>query len=120
MRYPAHLFTIEISFGPEIPLFFEHFHDAKVAGEILRSLKVKMFGANGQIQALKLWHQGRMISQYISTPPKPKWIHVPAPDSDGVRHIPPMTKGQRLMAAANAPKSKPAKPIAPAPKGLKL
>lgn len=97
MKHPPHLYTIEISFGPEIPIFFEHFHDAEMAGQVLRSLKVKMFGSNGQIQSLKLWHQSRIISQYISTPPKPKYFFMPPPDADGIRRLPPKTKGQTLM-----------------------
>lgn len=118
MKHPPHLFTIEISFGPELPVFFEHYRDPEMAGQVLRGLKVKMFGSNGQIQSLKLWHQNKIISQYISTPPKPKYFFVPPPDKDGVRHIPPMTKGQRLMVdsrpdkvKAKAPKPKTISPV---------
>jgi hypothetical protein len=88
MKYPPHLFTIEVHFGPEI-MFKEHFHDALKAGEVLKQLKTRAFGSNGQITMLKMYHQNRMISQYIIHPTKPRWTYVPPdPDADGVRHIP--------------------------------
>lgn len=102
MKYPPHLYTIEISFGPEIPLFSEHFRDADMAGEVLRSLKSKMHGSNGQIQAVKLFHQGRMVSQYFNHPAKPKWVWVPPPDENGIRHIPPARAKAKLKPLINA------------------
>lgn len=105
MKYPPHLYTIEIFFGPEIPVFFEHFHDPEMAGNVLRSLKVKLFGSHGQIQALRMFHQNKMVSQYLSTPTKPRWISMPPPDADGVRHIPPAHK----LTARSTPKIVPPK-----------
>lgn len=106
MKYPPHLYTIEVSFGIEIPLFSEHFRDPDMAGSVLRSLRAKMYDSNDAIHAVKLYHQGRMVSQYFAQPAKPKWVWVPPPDADGVRHIPP-------KARANARAKSPAKSSPP-------
>lgn len=101
MKYPPHLYTIEVSFGIEIPLFSEHFRDAEQAGQVLRSLKAKMYDSNNAIHSVKLYHQGRMVSQYFAQPTKPRWIWVPPPDADGIRRIPPKAKvGARARAKA--------------------
>lgn len=92
MKYPAHLYTIEISFGPEVPVFSEHFRDADMAGSVLRSLKAKMYDSNGAIYGLRLYHKGQILSHYFPNPAKPRWVWVPPPDADGVRHIPPKAK----------------------------
>lgn len=105
-QYPKHLYTIEVSFGIDSPIFIQHFHDAEYAGMTLRSLKTKMYGSNGMIYSLKLFHKGSMISQYFAQASKPRWVHVP--DADGITRIPPKTKGQMLM---ERPKeAKPEKP----------
>jgi hypothetical protein len=33
-----------------------------------------MFGSNGAIRGLKLWHKSHVISQYVPSAPKPKWV----------------------------------------------
>jgi hypothetical protein len=103
MKYPPHLYTIEVHFGPET-IFKEHYVDAEKAGMVLKDLKVRMFGSNGQMTGLKMYHQGRLISQYLPTPPKPKWTYVPpAPDLNGVRKIPTGVSGLKKTSVVVKP-----------------
>lgn len=104
MKYPPQLYTVEVYFGPEVEPFFRSYSDPAKAGQDLRVLKAKMLGSNASISALRMWHNNKLMSQYIATPPRPRWIHVPAPDADGITRIPPRTRGQMLMERPKAPK----------------
>lgn len=87
MKYPPHLYTIVVSFGPNMPPFQQHHADSVKAGRILADLKSRMVRSQGMcIESLQMWHKGKMISSHIANPPAPVWL--PPKDPDGVRRIP--------------------------------
>ena len=86
-KYPPHLFTIVIDFGPAIPSFQQHFADETKALRTMQYLKDKALKAKGVcIEAIRLWHNNALISSFVPNPPPPVWL--PPPDENGVRHIP--------------------------------
>lgn len=87
MKYPGHLYTIVVSFGPNMPPFQQHHADSVKAGKVLADLKARMLKAQGQcIESLQLWHKNKMISTHVASPPPVVWL--PPKDPDGVRRIP--------------------------------
>lgn len=86
-KYPNHLYTVVIDFGPAIPNFQQHFVDGIKAAKIFSHLKDKMNKTGGQcIDRISVWHKDKLVSTCTAKPPPVVWL--PPPDADGVRRIP--------------------------------
>lgn len=87
MKYPPHLYTIVVDFGPNIAPFQQHHADQGRASRVLAELRTRMTKTEGRcIEKLQLWHKGAIVSTYAANPPMATWL--PPPDADGIRRIP--------------------------------
>lgn len=95
-KYPNHLYTVVIDFGPAIPAFQQHFVDPIKAAKIFSLLKDRANKTDGQcIERLTVWHKDKMVSSHTPKPPPVVWL--PPPDEDGVRRIPEHGKRPRRL-----------------------
>lgn len=86
-KYPSHLHTIVVYFGPNVPPMQQHHSDRLAAGRILSTLVARMKATEGRcIERIELWHRNSLTSSYIANPPNAVWL--PPKDANGVRHIP--------------------------------
>ena len=108
-KYPGHLHTVEINFGPDVPMFFDHYSSPDIAQAILRNLVAKMNKSAGQIAFIRHWHKGKIISSHTAKPPPVVWQ--PLPDPDGVKRYPERGKRAKPPPRPHVPGTRPSMKI---------